>query len=207
MARAYTSPLREERARQTRDVIITAAREQLLRGVTELPAVAAAAGVAIATVYKHFANREALLEESSRGLLEPLSHLSVEVRAVSGKDTRLVWAVHRLFELMEADSSWLWASYRLQDDSGVMAELVRRYEALVSVIGVGLSRELVEARDRADVGPLVRYVGALLHPLTFRAMRAAQSLSLEGATGQTIDTLSKLLTIREPQDFQEEWSA
>ncbi len=196
MVRAYSSPLREKRARQTRDSIVAAARKLHVDGVTELPAIAEAAGVAIATVYKHFPTKEALFQETSKGLLEPLGHLSVEVRSVSGKDTRLVWGVHRLFELMEGDLGWLWTSYRTQEDSEVMAGLVRRYETLVANIGVGFSRELIDSHGRTDAEPLVRYVCALLHPLTYRAMRTAQQLSVEAATAQTIDALSKILTIR-----------
>jgi hypothetical protein len=86
------------------------------------------------------------MEESCKGLLEPLVYLPAEVCGISGNDARLVWGARRLFEIIEADFGWLWTSYRSQDDSEAMVALVRRYEALVAIIGVGSPSELRAGR-------------------------------------------------------------
>jgi AcrR family transcriptional regulator len=64
MTRRYTSPLREEQASATRERILEALVRVLARGAAELsvPAVAAEAGVSVATVYRHFATKQALLD-------------------------------------------------------------------------------------------------------------------------------------------------
>jgi AcrR family transcriptional regulator len=56
--------LREEQARATRERIIEALARVLSHGVAELsvPAVAREAGVSVATVYRHFPSKQALLE-------------------------------------------------------------------------------------------------------------------------------------------------
>lgn len=62
--RSYHSPLREQQAAATRDRILAALVRVMAEGVTELsvPAVAREAGVSVATVYRHFPDKEALLE-------------------------------------------------------------------------------------------------------------------------------------------------
>jgi len=64
--RSYTSPLREEQARQTRRRILDAAHRLLLeRGyaATTMTAVATAAGVSTQTVYKVFGTKPALVKQ------------------------------------------------------------------------------------------------------------------------------------------------
>lgn len=62
-ARSYTSPLRDEQARRTRERILDGVLATLARGVAELsvPAVAAEAGVSVPTVYRHFGSKRGLL--------------------------------------------------------------------------------------------------------------------------------------------------
>jgi AcrR family transcriptional regulator len=63
--RRYESPLREAHVRQTRERILGALVDLIsdegLEGVT-IPAAARRAGVGVATVYRHFPTREALLD-------------------------------------------------------------------------------------------------------------------------------------------------
>ncbi|MDQ3661076.1 MAG: TetR/AcrR family transcriptional regulator [Actinomycetota bacterium] len=64
-SRKYDSSRRREQARQTRRAVLDAARRLFLdRGYAEttLPAVAAAAGVSVETIYKGFANKTGLLK-------------------------------------------------------------------------------------------------------------------------------------------------
>lgn len=63
--RRYESPLRERRARETRDAVLAAATEQFLTkgwAGTGMRGIAAAAGVAVETVYSHFPSKRALFD-------------------------------------------------------------------------------------------------------------------------------------------------
>lgn len=63
--RAYRSALRERQELQTRELILEAVGAQILAsrpGEFSLPEVAARAGVSVRTLYRHFGDREGLLE-------------------------------------------------------------------------------------------------------------------------------------------------
>ena len=62
--RTYTSPLREQQAADTRDRILGGLAQTMADGISEvsMPAVADAAGVSVATVYRHFPTKRALFE-------------------------------------------------------------------------------------------------------------------------------------------------
>jgi len=70
--RTYVSPLRQEQVEATRLRIIEAVARVLARGVTELsvPAVAQEAGVSVATVYRHFKNKQELMSGLGRHYAE-----------------------------------------------------------------------------------------------------------------------------------------
>ena len=64
-SRRYRSPLREGRARETRDKVVAAAAEQFLANGwagTGMRGIAQSAGVAVETVYSHFPSKRALLD-------------------------------------------------------------------------------------------------------------------------------------------------
>ena len=62
--RSYVSPVRDQRAEATRSAIVQAAASVLSEQPPELrmPAVAEAAGVGVATVYRHFGAKDDLLD-------------------------------------------------------------------------------------------------------------------------------------------------
>ena len=62
--RSYRSPLREQQAAETRDRILAGLAQTMADGIAEVsvPAVAQAAGVSVATVYRHFPTKSALFE-------------------------------------------------------------------------------------------------------------------------------------------------
>lgn len=76
--RAYSSPLRESQALQTRDLILDSLTELLAeRRVDEVSTreIARHAGVSQPTVYRHFPDREALIEGLTRRLPEQSGRL------------------------------------------------------------------------------------------------------------------------------------
>ena len=62
--RPYRSPLREQQAAETRDRILGGLVAAMAGGLAEvsMPAVAREAGVSVATVYRHFPNKQALYD-------------------------------------------------------------------------------------------------------------------------------------------------
>ncbi len=208
MARRYNSQLRADGARQTREAIVAAARSLHTQGVTEVAPVAEAAGVAVATVYKHYPTKEALYEESTRGMDQPFAELRGEVEIIMGKDVRLVWGVQRLYGLYEAVSVALWTAYRLSDDSAVMAGVVEALEAHVVAIAGALARELTATQPQNSAQDVIAYVATLLHPLTYRAMRVGLGFTQQAAAARNIDTIAKVLTIRssaDPGENEDAW--
>lgn len=62
--RAYSSPLRESQAEQTRELILQALADQLAEGGLgdfNIPAVARRAGVSVRTIYRYFPTRDVLM--------------------------------------------------------------------------------------------------------------------------------------------------
>jgi AcrR family transcriptional regulator len=62
--RSYSSPLREQQAAATRERILGGLVKTMADGLAEvsMPAVARAAGVSVATVYRHFPSKQALFD-------------------------------------------------------------------------------------------------------------------------------------------------
>src|SRR5438105_8739938 len=73
-ARTYVSPLRQEQSDATRRRIVEAVARVLARGLTELsvPAVAEEAKVSVATVYRHFKNKQELVDGLGRHYAEQI---------------------------------------------------------------------------------------------------------------------------------------
>ncbi len=76
-SRPYSSPLRERHTQQTRDLILDAVTELLeVHRIDEVTTreIAKSAGVSERTVYRHFPDREALLEGLTGRLMSSLAH-------------------------------------------------------------------------------------------------------------------------------------
>lgn len=101
--RTYTSPLREELARMTRENILEAALRLLAEGASALtvPAVAKEAGVAVPTVYRHFQSKEAL-ESGVAEHVRALSGVSSEPAAAGAGLDQLLDSFRGIIERFEA---------------------------------------------------------------------------------------------------------
>ncbi len=196
MPRQYNSPLREERAKRTRQVIVAAASRLHAQGITELSAIAQEAGVALATLSKHYPTKDDLFRESAPGIAQALVDLLTTLRAISDRGERLLRAVVRLCAIYEEQMGAVWTSYRLRDESEAIGELVAREERLMLQIAESLAREWSESQPKVHAVALTGYVATLLHPMTYRAMRLFGGISEEAAATRTLGVIAHLLTQR-----------
>jgi AcrR family transcriptional regulator len=100
MSRTYVSPLRQKQSESTRRRIVEAVARVLARGLSELsmPAVAAEAEVSVATVYRHFKNRQELLAGLEQHYAEEMGIAEFLEGADSGLTLEeVVQAVPRVF--------------------------------------------------------------------------------------------------------------
>ena len=116
--RAYHSPLRESQAAATHDRILEGLVRTMANGVSELsvPAVAREAGVSVATVYRHFPNKQSLL-----------TALPAYFSRQSGMDWR--WELPSSWEAYERMLHRLFAAYERFDEvarAAMVSQLGRR---------------------------------------------------------------------------------
>ena len=116
--RDYSSPLRESQAAATHDRILEGLVRTMAHGVSELsvPAVAREAGVSVATVYRHFPNKESLLIE-----------LPAYFARQSGMGQR--WDLPTTWHEYEAMVRRIFAGYERFDDvarAAMVSQLARR---------------------------------------------------------------------------------
>jgi AcrR family transcriptional regulator len=179
--RPYHSPYRQAAAQRTRQAIVTAALRLQAQGVGELSAVAAEAGVAPPTLYRHFASREALLAACAPELDAPLTALAAHVRAVPERGARLLRAVRGLYALYERNGARLWAAWSLRAGSPAMEAAAVRVEEAITAIAASVTRRAPSSEPGAGERALI----ALLNPITYRALRGA-GLSAQAAVAQTV---------------------
>ncbi|MBI5947522.1 MAG: TetR/AcrR family transcriptional regulator [Chloroflexi bacterium] len=184
MARNYDSSRRQDAARRTREAILAAAFKLHGEGVLDLDTLAREADVSVATVRKHFPNRELLFEGcTTYGLhLVPLPDFAA-LAAITDPRQRLARAVHEAYGFHEALFGQIWSGFKLEDESPALAATVRQVE---SVAGA-LAERVVEAwPDRGDEASELRgLVAGMLSPLTYRGLRLHGGLSPEQATRGT----------------------
>lgn len=85
-----TRPLRAD-ARRNREALLTAARDAFLTGEADahIEEIARRAGVAVGTLYRHFATREALVEEVYRKEVDELCAAPAQLLAAHAPDEAL----------------------------------------------------------------------------------------------------------------------
>lgn len=192
MPRKYDSKRRTANAEQTRLAIVEAAVKLHGVGITVLSAVADEAGVSLPTVSKHFPTREDLFMACTTHHLGHLTLPSVEeLRAVRHPGDRLRRLVQEVCQLHEQTFGQLWTGYRLEDESPVLMEAVQSYEQLIANLVETLTFDVI-SKDQAAVIPFVR---AMLNPLTYRALRSRNQLSMEEVIQQLTSALAGVLQI------------
>jgi AcrR family transcriptional regulator len=153
--REYHSPLRESQAAATHDRILEGLVRTMANGVSQLsvPAVAREAGVSVATVYRHFPNKESLLTE-----------LPAYFARQSGMGER--WELPASWQEYEALVRRLFAAYERFDETGRAAmisqlgrqarraQLPARTEfsrAAIAKVAPGLDREALDRVARLSM--------------------------------------------------------
>ena len=154
--RAYNNSLRQRQAEHTRTTILEAVRDLLIDSprLLSIPEIAAKSGVSEPTIYRHFANREALFEAASELLS---SQLGAPPQAKTLDDLAVnAIAVARYFE---RNAAWLRAAVNEPALRPVrMAGRSKRMERLRHMLDPQLSHLSLEDRDIAFAafGALVR---------------------------------------------------
>lgn len=159
-SRPYRSPLREEQARKTRDLILDALIELLAdRRADDITTreIAERAGVSQPTVYRHFPDRSALLEGiTARGnelVREPEGGYAVE--SIDQIGPRIEW----LFATSDQHAVEMRAEALLNADPRRFSADTRRHSEQMLDVVAGAFPELDERR-RVQLAGLLRCLGS-----------------------------------------------
>ena len=181
MARKYDSSRRRKAAEQTRRDILEAALKLHWEGVTEFEALAKEAGVSLATLRKHYPNKEALYRNCTRAFAETLIMPDLDgLGAIPAPEKRIETCVLELCRIHEAMMGYAWLSAHHRKNSPTLDAEMSAYEGLTDAIA-----SLIVPDDSPKF-PLAR---SLLDFLGYRAMRLSGALSPE----HTKVELTKLL--------------
>ncbi len=168
----------EARRAATRERIVAAARELIAHGgygEAQIAAVAAVAGVATGTVYRHFPSKADLFAEVFRNASQHEVDAVVEAAALNGGSTaaeRIAWAVETFARRALRGRRLAWALIAEPVDPAVEAERLifrRAYrDAFASVIAEGVAGgELPEQDPVLSAAALVGAIGeALVGPVS-----------------------------------------
>lgn len=172
-SRTYESPLRDERAEDTRRRILDGLVRTMSRGVAELsiPAVAKEAGVSVPTVYRHFRTKADLVAALAPYLAEKTRLMEVPATAPGdlGSMVRELYARHAELppELRSAMASGLGGEVRRQNMPQRLAMIRKAMQTHVPGI------------ERDDLDHLTRMALILMASPTIRAFK--EYLDLEPA--------------------------
>lgn len=163
--------------------------------------IAARAGIAEGTIYKHFKSKHELLFQVTRAYYEPLlGDAERQVTGICGARNQLRFLIWRYLEMLTADMGLcrvVLREIRPHEDESIVRDLNRRYSALIrtAIEGGARSGEL-----RTDLPTkLLRDVvlGSVEH-LVWRAVANRAALDAEAATDSLIDILTR--GISNPRD-------
>jgi AcrR family transcriptional regulator len=176
MARKYDSSRRQEAARETRRRILEAALRLHWDGITEYEPLAREAGCSVATVRKHFPNREVLFRDCTRTFAESLTLPDlVTLGRIEDPDRRMEECVSEVCRIHEAMFGYAWLCVRQREDSPTLDSELRAYEGLADATAQLLAPD--------DVRGVVR---ALLDFLTYRAFRLSGDRSPQSTRDELV---------------------
>jgi AcrR family transcriptional regulator len=194
MARRYNSPRRAASAAQTRRDIVEAAISLHGRGITDLPDLAREAGVALPTVRKHFATRERVFEACTAHIAQSAHPVPLaDLAAVVDPAEQISATVRELYERFEARLGLTWTAYRLAGESAAFAAVLARNRTLARTAAEMLVSGPASAIPAGQRAAVTAFVGGLLSPLAFRALRLEGGLDLDGAIDQVAAAIGHAL--------------
>ncbi len=192
MPRKYDASRRTEAAERTREVILSAAFTLHGLGVFDFESLAREAGVSLATVRKHFPNRDALYGSCTAWGMEHVAVIPDMELLTSTRDarqrTRLV--VAQTYAFYESLFGQLWGTFSAPDDSPVLAEYVAEYEKMLTNFS-GLVLECWPGLKRPDEARGT--VRGFLSFHTYYALRHDGGLTPEQATSRISEALLRAL--------------
>jgi AcrR family transcriptional regulator len=194
MGRAYVSPLRQRQLASTRRRIVDGVARVLARGLTELsiPAVANEAEVSVATVYRHFKNKQELVAGLEKHYAEQMGiDAFIEGAGTDVTLEELLDALPRLFvqrerldpTLRSAVASELVGEYRL----GHIAERLAPIEKLL--------KQRFPERSDEELKHLRNLLALLTSAAGLRAFKAVAGLSADTAAASSAWAIRRLLAI------------
>ena len=191
MTRKYDASRREAAAQKTREQILDAAFKLHGQGIVDFESLALEANVSLATVRKHFPNREILFENCTAWGLHYAAMPDMEqLAATADPEERFRLTVQQLYGLYESLFGQLWMSYLHQGESAVAARVLTELEGFVGQV-IDLALSLWAASQSTT-----RLVTGLLGFLTYRSLRHAGGLSQDEATTQITSILLSHLKAR-----------
>jgi AcrR family transcriptional regulator len=192
MNRTYVSPLRQKQSESTRRRIVEAVARVLARGLTELsvPAVAVEAEVSVATVYRHFKNKQELVAGLERHYAEQIGITEFLEGAGSGMTLdQVVEAVPSVFVRRERLDPTLRAA--LASDLVGEYRRIHRPERLAPV--EKLVRQSFPGRPEEELRHLRDLVAMLTSSAALRAFVTVAGSSPEEAGATVSWALRRLL--------------
>jgi AcrR family transcriptional regulator len=185
MKRQYDTSRRKKAAERTRNEILQAALKLHWQGITEFGPLAQEAGCSVATLRKHFPNKEALFQNCTRTFAETLVMPDLQALGqITGSSGCIRENVSELCRIHEAMFGYAWLSAQQRKDSPTLDGEMKGYEGLTDAIAAN-----VTSTDSSKT-PLVR---GLLDFLTYRALRLSAKLSPEQAVSELTATIHLLV--------------
>jgi AcrR family transcriptional regulator len=186
MKRQYDTSRRKKAAERTRNEILQAALKLHWQGITEFGAVAQEAGCSVATLRKHFPNKEALFQNCTRTFAETLEMPDLQALGqITGSSECIRENVSELCRIHEAMFGYAWLSAQQRKDSPTLDGEMKGYEGLTDAIAANITS------TDSSKAPMVR---GLLDFLTYRALRLSAKLSPEKAAAELTATIHLLIS-------------
>lgn len=187
MIRQYDSTRRKNAARQTREKILQAAMKLHWQGITEYGPLALEAGCSMATLRKHFPNKEDLFQNCTRTFagtlaMPDLNYLG-DITDPAGSITECVTELCRIHEAM---FGYAWLSAHERKNSPTLDTEMSGYEGLANAIA-----DIITPAGSSK-SSLIR---GLLDFLTYRALRLSGQLSPERVTQELVATLQSIINV------------